>query len=382
MKPVSRRDAAGDARRRRARTMPLLSVLLLAGLSAPARAATTGIALVIGTDLYAGQPQHTACEQTAHDVRNRLRQQGFTVEELSNASAVGLRSALDSLATQLNGAPSGTTLIYVCAAAALDGQRLFVLPADADLRGTIQPQTDGVVMQALLNALAGTGGAVYADLGVPGRTTLDAARALLRDRLPSGLHLALATDSGPALGALGQALAGTTVPLDASWTQLVGVLQPKPHSGGTTRLLLPAPAAPAAAPAAAPPSAAVPAIPPSADAARPAGTEAAAPPSSNTSTPAAEASKSSPTAGPLALHAQPHRHPDTDHPTPLASRRTLRIQAAMARQGAFSGPLDGVMDKRTLTAIRSYQAGLGDQATGVLTQPEIVRLLNPTDPSR
>lgn len=378
MKPVSRRDAAGDARSRRARIMPLLPVLLLAGLSAPARAATTGIALVIGTDLYAGQPQHTACEQTAHDVRNRLRQQGFTVEELPNASAVTLRSAIDNLATQLNGAPSGTTLIYVCAAAALDGQRLFVLPADADLRGTIRPQTDGVVMQALLNALAGTGGAVYADLGVPGGTGLEAARTLLRDRLPPGLHLALATDSGPALGALGQALAGTTVPLDASWTQLAGVLQPKPHSGGTSRLLLPTPAAPAAAP----PSAAAPAIPASADAARPAGTEAAAPPSSNTSTPAAEASKASPTAGPLALHAQPHRHPDTDRPTPLASRRTLRIQAAMARQGAFSGPLDGVMDKRTLTAIRSYQAGLGDQATGVLTQPEIVRLLNPTDPSR
>jgi peptidoglycan hydrolase-like protein with peptidoglycan-binding domain len=59
----------------------------------------------------------------------------------------------------------------------------------------------------------------------------------------------------------------------------------------------------------------------------------------------------------------------------------MRIQNALAQQGAFSGPADGLMNKHTLAAICDYQTRLGDPPTGVLTQKEIVRLLNPTGPT-
>jgi hypothetical protein len=56
--------------------------------------------------------------------------------------------------------------------------------------------------------------------------------------------------------------------------------------------------------------------------------------------------------------------------------RILRLQAALARRGLYPGPLDGLASLRTVQAIRGYQASLRDPPTGVLTQIEIVRLLN------
>jgi hypothetical protein len=70
--------------------------------------------------------------------------------------------------------------------------------------------------------------------------------------------------------------------------------------------------------------------------------------------------------------------PEREAP-PLEARgddRIWRLQAALTRRGFYRGPLDGRASLVTLQAIRGYQASLRDPATGVLTQIEIVRLLN------
>jgi peptidoglycan hydrolase-like protein with peptidoglycan-binding domain len=64
---------------------------------------------------------------------------------------------------------------------------------------------------------------------------------------------------------------------------------------------------------------------------------------------------------------------------PLEARlddRIWRLQAALARRGFYRGPLDGLASPRTIQAIRGYQLSLRDPPSGVLTQIEIVRLLN------
>ena len=58
------------------------------------------------------------------------------------------------------------------------------------------------------------------------------------------------------------------------------------------------------------------------------------------------------------------------------SDRVARLQSAMIGQGIYTGPVDGVMNERTRSSIRSWQGRLGDPRTGTLTQMEVVRLLN------
>jgi hypothetical protein len=426
--PSPRPGSQGGWLRRRALAAALLCGGL-AGGSAGANAASTGIALVIGNDIYADRPQHTSCSQTAHDVRNRLRDAGFVTEELINARSTALRDALDALSTQLSGASSGTTLIYVCATAMVDHQRLFVLPSDVDLDQPVQLETSGVVMPALLNALAGTGGTVLADLETLHGQTLESTRTLLNNRLPPDLHLAVASGHGAGVGVLGQTITGRRIPLDQGWAVLAPALQaalpnaaaalvlPSPASGEPAsppapaeatppaQPSAPAPApmpAPAPAPAPAPQPATTPppisAPPPASDASKPqagttsAGPDAAgahaqpapaatpvpAPPSPDDAAPHPADGKDAAASPPAPARPQrpkPRREPG-ERP-PRASNRVARLQNALAAQGVYSGPTDGVLNDRTQTAIRTYQSHLGEAPTGVLTQTQIIRLLNP-----
>ena len=403
----------------------------LAGLAAPAQAASVGAALVIGTDVYAGQSRHTACDTVAQYVGNRLRAHGFAVQVLLDAPSVALRSALDGMAAQLGGALPGQTLIYVCATGLMDGPRLFVLPADADLQAAVQPETQGVVMQALLNVLAGTGGAVIADLGLAepdaaphGASGIEAAQALLRARLPHGVHLALESDTTSAVGTLGRALAGDAVPLDAGWGAMAVSLRPAAAGAsltaqtiflGDVQPLQPAPLPPPPAPpSAVPPSPVAPqpatdapallpaalahpllpgphtapvssvlvaSLPPYplAAGAVPTGAAARNGPAPAQTAPAAQPAKLPPitvAAKPAAALPPGHRHGDTHDAR--AAQRIAHIQSALVAHGEYAGPVDGTMTARTIAAIRALQTHLGYSATGTLTPAEIVLLLNQT----
>ena len=391
----------------------------LAGLAAPAHAASVGAAMVIGTDVYAGQTRHTACDTVAQDVGNRLRAHGFAVQVLLDAPSVALRSALDSMAAQLGGALPGPAVIYVCAAGLMDGPRLFVLPADADLQDAVQPETEGVVMQALLNVLAGTGGAVVADIGLAdpaaaphgGPSGIEAAQALLRARLPHGVHLALKSDTTNAVGGLGRALAGDAVPLDAGWAAMAASLRPAPAGANLTAktiLLGDVPALPRA-PLSSPPPSPSPSVPPppptDAPAPRPAalarpalppastvpastmitGPAAMAPAARSNAPPVPAAPNATPAILPLitvaakppAVALSPGHHRGDNRDT-RSVQRIAHIQTALIQHGEYAGPVDGTMSARTIAAIRVLQTHLGNPATGTLTPAEIVLLLNQT----
>ena len=104
----------------------------------------------------------------------------------------------------------------------------------------MQPETGGVVMPALLNALAGTGGTVLADLELLHGQTIDRTRTLLQSRLPPDLHLAVVGGHGASVGELGQLVTGHKVPLDAGWNVLAPALRAALPGGATPTLMLPA----------------------------------------------------------------------------------------------------------------------------------------------
>ena len=56
--------------------------------------------------------------------------------------------------------------------------------------------------------------------------------------------------------------------------------------------------------------------------------------------------------------------------------RAERLQIALRDQGLYTGPVDGVMDTRTIMAIRAYQISIGKPSSGTLTGSEIIQLLN------
>jgi Putative peptidoglycan binding domain/Caspase domain len=376
--------------------------LLLAGLpSAGPHAATQGAALVIGSDANTGE---TGCEKTASAVGDRLRDLGFAVKLLLRPTVIALRSALDDFAADEESQPPGAALIYACAGAVGEGSRLFVLPFDPEPGHPLQPQTQGVLLQALLNALAGTGGTLYADLTVPKGSASNS----FTERLPDGLHLALAVSSDGNPGVIGNHLAGPGARVDQGWPEIADALKPLAGAAALTVLPLPAPL-PAAPPptvvAASPPATPAPASSPSSvadqaeapapetTAVAPPGASLPAPPglpsesAATAETPAASAPAPKPTP---ALSPEPASTPTEktgSHTAPVkhnagtdtqpASGRTARVQAALARRNLYRGPIDGLMGPNTILAIRTFQRSLGSEPTGVLSRLEIVRLLNP-----
>jgi hypothetical protein len=353
--------------------------LALAGLS-PARlhAATPGTALVIGSDANTGQP---GCEKTASAVGTRLHGLGFTVQVLLHPTVIALRSALDDFAADQQSRPPGTTLIYACAGAVGEGSRLFVLPVDLQPDERPQPQTQGVVAQALLNALSGSGGTLYADLSLPkGRSPNG-----FVERVPEGLHLAVAVTAGGDPVVIGRRLADPKARVDEDWPGMVNALQSM--AGAATLTLLPLPTPPAAEAAAETPPPVTPApTPPPRDAAAPPPTTDNPPaplgePAATVEPPAPPAPTPPLPPAPVA-QAAPHPRPrppgtDAGHDASPPNDHTARIQTALARRHIYTGSIDGLTGPVTVAAIRSFQGSLGDEPTGVLTRLEIVRLLNP-----
>jgi peptidoglycan hydrolase-like protein with peptidoglycan-binding domain len=303
----------------------------------------------VGDGQYAGRATLPACSQTARAVSARLRRLGFTVEESLDGPAVSLRDALSEFADRV-AASREPALVYVCAEATAVDRRLFVLPADVDLQQRLRPETQGIVLRALLNAMAGTKGIMIAELSMQPGADPSPATAALREGLPEGLHLVLAAGEGKQAGTLGTRLANDETALDQGWDQLASsLLGPSGDapSAVSSPAPLPSPAAPVAV--ASLPTAVAPVA-----AERPLASENTEKPNTVKRT----------------------ADDKTGRPRPSGDERIRRQQAALTRHGFYNGPLDGVADNRTVQAIRSFQISLGDRATGSLTQTEIIRLLN------
>ncbi|MCB9960028.1 MAG: peptidoglycan-binding protein [Rhodospirillaceae bacterium] len=59
----------------------------------------------------------------------------------------------------------------------------------------------------------------------------------------------------------------------------------------------------------------------------------------------------------------------------LSDYERLEIQSALQRLSLYGGPVDAVFGPATAAAIRAYQESLGEEATGILTRSQIVRLV-------
>ncbi len=341
-----------------------LMALALAGLSqfGPAVAEPSGLALVIGVDRDAGLAGEGVCGPAARGVRDRLGAQGLAVQAVLNPSEVALRSAIDDFAAQVERNPPGTALVYVCGKAASTAGRLFLMPSSAGSDGRADPARQGVVLQALLNALAGSGGTLYADLSLAAPATAGGATEEAGKRLPSGLHLALSLTERDGAARLGERLISPDFRAGQGWDATVAALQAGGPADGTVLLPPPAAASASASPAPdAPPSAATAQAAPPGDAAQPPGADGDAPASP-------DPAGSQPNAPPQ----PPARARSAEAP---GSGRIKRLQAALARTG-YAGPLDGRLNGPTLAAIRAFQRSLGNPETGVLSQIELVHLLN------
>jgi len=329
------------------------TVLMLDG--AGSMAAPGGVALVVGAGQYAGQSALPACSEAAHAVSARLRQQGFAVDEAIDGPAVSLRDALTDFAGRV-ATVQEPPLVYVCAEATAIDRRLFLLPSDVDLRQELRPETQGVVLRALLNAMTGTKGTLVAELAmVPGADPAPVAAAL-QEALPDGLHLAVAVGDGRPAGMLGQRLASDGTPLDQGWDRLAAALQGTPEGAPTAISLYEPPPSPVPAMVAAAPSPA-------------ARQEAAA------SDAGAAADDTAPAAAPpqAAKRTADARSGGT---RPTGEDRVRRLQLALTQRGFYGGPLDGIVGARTAQAILSFQISVGDPASGRLTSTEAHRLLN------
>ena len=71
-------------------------------------------------------------------------------------------------------------------------------------------------------------------------------------------------------------------------------------------------------------------------------------------------------------HLRPHRPATTLANPPDHNSRTVirRIQSALAQLGFQPGPIDGIRGQRTRQAIKRFQAKLGGEPTGILTNEQ------------
>jgi hypothetical protein len=324
-------------------------------------------ALVIGNAGYVkGQPL-SGCDKAAHDTSAWLRLQGFDVDDVFDGSSVAMRSAIGDFVTRLSGTPHKTAIVYVCSYAAIANQRLFLLPVDWDAAHFTRIETQGVILKALLNTLAGTNGVLFADLGMmPGKAASDAIDQLQAE-MPAGVHFALVARNDREVGSLGKGLPALLTNAGQDWGKLSSAFLSQYDTQHNDRLVV---FSPLAGP-----------MPPLTAAAAPALVQVPAP------APASPPHQAAAATVPSTFPAQPQDRKPTPSrakqpaspPKPIArskDSRMGRIQAALAHRGYYAGSVTGALDGRTRRAIQTFQASLGDAPSGQLTRLEIVELLN------
>jgi hypothetical protein len=318
-----RRQGNRNARTRRAVLALLLSFCVLSAN----RAEAEGSALVIGIGTYAGQPTLARCVRTAQEVADALRRRGLQVAMSIDAPSSSLRNAIEDLSSRVAAAFGAPAVVYVCAAADAVASRVFLLPADVDLRRPTRVETAGVVAQATLNALAGAGpgSALVGDFTLLGSPDDGRTPAAPQAGLSHVDALALLNEPANDIGLLGRVLATT----QGDWASVEKALQSQVTANASGELAFyympaePRPTAPPASSASAVPPANEKASPASEPVQQPAAPEAtmqdgaqtaaAAPPNSALvpapdEVPSASNSETPPASAPAMLPAHPPHH--------------------------------------------------------------------------
>jgi hypothetical protein len=356
----------------------LLGVLAASVLMPLSAEAAGGNALIIAESTYAGVSALPDCRHAADLLSVRLRHLGFAVDEIVDAPSGDVRVAITRFAGNVAEMPGQPRFVYVCAAATTEEQRLFLLPSDVDLHGSSDPETQGIVVPALLNALRGSGGTLVAEFAMQSSAYERPSLEALRARLPAGLHLGLTMSDAPHAGSVGRVLADARTPLTAGWDALVPALRAR-EADAAVSLYAPVPAPPPVP--ITPPTPVAVSAPVPAPAPAPAPVAVATPPApSPAPTPESVISPEAPgpVVPPPARLAQtvPAKPRPATTVAPRSNRRLLRLQSALRDQGLYRGPVNGMMNTQTVMAIRAFQISIGKPSSGTLTGPEIVQLLN------
>jgi len=168
-------------------------------------------ALVVGESAYAHAPALSVCHQAADEVASRLRQQGYDVTELIDATGTSLRIAIDSFAVRAEHAIAGGATIYICGSVDAIGSRLFLLPVDAEIRRPAELSTQALLVKAFVKAIASVDGVLVAEFGLKPHSDAAIALRQLGQVLPPGLHVAIV---GSANGVL---VLASAEPAQDSW---------------------------------------------------------------------------------------------------------------------------------------------------------------------
>ncbi|WP_416067386.1 hypothetical protein ACK9YZ_31395 [Rhizobium sp. ZK1] len=179
-----------------------IALLLLSGsvllAPAPALAVTDKVALVIANGSY-GQGTARGCSRLGQDVADALEADAFKVEAVVDGSIAMIQSSILQFAQQLEGAQK-VAIAYICSQVATRDGRLFLVPAHIGIHGFERPQTQGLVIKSVMNALDGRNGVLLADLLT---TNVAEARALDGWTSPGRTQVALSL-SGDFSGDIGK----------------------------------------------------------------------------------------------------------------------------------------------------------------------------------
>jgi hypothetical protein len=348
---------------------------------------------VIANASYPARPSLPQCVASGKAMSAALRQAGFEVMEVDDASNADIGGRLGALPAKLHpGAqsspsdtvPRGAVILYACGyASGFDG-RSYLVPIDVPIEQPSDLLAQGVLLNSLRGMPVGTGaevGLVLLDLiQAPGETALPGLDALGTAPSPTtGVAVAIAPahpaehagagSASPVATPLANAAAAALSTPRPEVGAVISAIQEK-VAANAGRLVIGAPTAigwldptsppPAALAAATTPGSATP--PPAA----PATTPPAGPPTAPPAGP--------PTAPPAAN--DPTTPPEVARPMADVTTDTGRrsVQTDLQRLGYYAGSVDGIFGPDSRAAIRRLQHELGDSLTGRLTPAEITQL--------
>jgi hypothetical protein len=351
------------------------------------------VAVVIANASYPARPSLPQCVASGKAMSAALRQAGFEVMEVDDASNADIGGRLGALPAKLHpGAqsspsdtvPRGAVILYACGyASGFDG-RSYLVPIDVPIEQPSDLLAQGVLLNSLRGMPVGTGaevGLVLLDLiQAPGETALPGLDALGTAPSPTtGVAVAIAPahpaehagagSASPVATPLANAAAAALSTPRPEVGAVISAIQEK-VAANAGRLVIGAPTAigwldptsppPAALAAATTPGSATP--PPAA----PATTPPAGPPTAPPAGP--------PTAPPAAN--DPTTPPEVARPMADVTTDTGRrsVQTDLQRLGYYAGSVDGIFGPDSRAAIRRLQHELGDSLTGRLTPAEIMQL--------
>ena len=194
-----------------------LSVSVFGASAAHSQAAK--VALVIANGDY-GPGGVTECGSLGGGVAAALKAHGFEVEQVIDAPLTMMRSAIIRFAGQVAG-EGKIAVAYICSHAVAADGRLFLLPVDVNRNAAYRLETQGVVVKAVVNTLAGTDGVLFADLDAFDPVAVQ--RSLPALAASDGVQMALAVSPNYS-GAVGKDLLAQFSRPESDWASISTVL--------------------------------------------------------------------------------------------------------------------------------------------------------------